>query len=139
MLYELVYNSIAVPTKFGDADLECIVTGARKRNGELGITGVLLYHRGGFIQLVEGSKESVLHVYHDIICRDRRHRSMEVVLDQPVERRGFPGWSMGFPPILEPATPPASADPDAQPWVAPVSTGQKLMSAIYRQMRRAAT
>ncbi|MBS0338756.1 MAG: BLUF domain-containing protein [Proteobacteria bacterium] len=140
-LFELVYNSIAVPGEFPEAELEHILIGARRTNAELGITGVLLYCRGEFVQLLEGPREAVEHVYHDIIVRDRRHRGVTLDWEQAVARRSFAGWSMGFARTGDPAAPGAAA---MEGYLAggisgldlsgPASTGRTLLVSIYAQL-----
>lgn len=96
MYYELVYNSVAHPARLSAAALESILAGARKTNHELDVTGVLLYSHGEFVQLLEGPREAVRHIYYDIIYHDPRHRMAAVVWEQAIAQRGFAGWSMGF-------------------------------------------
>jgi hypothetical protein len=141
MFYELVYHSIATPTDNGADELARIVAGARKRNIELGNTGVLLYQGGAFVQLLEGTRDAVRHVYYDIICLDRRHRAMEVDYEQSVEQRGFANWTKGFAdlPMPDSTSPPVLTDkiegylPELD-FSGPVSTGRRLLAAIYRQL-----
>jgi hypothetical protein len=141
MFYELVYHSIAVPTDMGADELARIVAGARKRNSEMGITGVLVYQRGAFVQLLEGTEDAVRHVYYDIIRRDHRHRSMDVDYEHSVEQRGFANWTMGFTelPMPDPTSRPVLTDKiegylPGLDFSGPVSTGRRLLAAIYRQL-----
>ncbi len=92
---------MAVPSDLPEVELERILAGARKKNLELGITGVLLFHNGEFVQLLEGPREAVLHVYHDIIVRDRRHRGLTIGWEGAIEQRRFRDWSMGYRPLAE--------------------------------------
>ena len=55
-MYELVYNSIADPQDIDEADLMGILAVSRQHNQLRGITGFLLYHRGEFVQLLEGEE-----------------------------------------------------------------------------------
>jgi hypothetical protein len=142
MLYELVYNSMAVPANLDQVELEKILAGARARNREMGITGLLLFHKGEFVQLLEGERAAVETVYHDIIVKDRRHRALTVCWEQPVAHRNFTDWSMGFPRMRE-------LDMDRSPGLqgyldggvdaldlaGPASTGRKLLLAIYAQFQ----
>ena len=96
MLFELVYNSVSVPGEQPQEEIDRILLGACKRNLEQQITGVLVYHHGEFIQLLEGEKDAVLAVYNDFIVPDRRHTNVALDWTRSVAERSFPNWSMGF-------------------------------------------
>lgn len=95
-MYELVYNSIADPQDIDEADLMGILAASREHNRVRGITGFLLYHRGEFVQLLEGERETVRQVYFDYITRDPRHTNVTLCWEFEIERRSFPDWSMAF-------------------------------------------
>ena len=75
MLIELLYCSVSVAPFITNVDLDHILVSARRRNLEAGITGMLLYYRGEFVQILEGRKKSVENVYEKFICPDPRHTS----------------------------------------------------------------
>jgi hypothetical protein len=93
-LHQIVYVSTA-HRAFSHDELQSLLVECRANNQEHGITGMLLYHDGGFIQALEGQKADVLHVY-DRIFHDSRHRCIIKPLERSVERRNFPHWKMGF-------------------------------------------
>jgi hypothetical protein len=93
-LINLVYGSSA-KTKMGDGELVDILAKAREKNGRLGITGMLLYRGGNFLQVLEGEK-SVVEALYDVIKRDPRHYTVELIAKRPVAQRGFGEWEMGF-------------------------------------------
>lgn len=95
-MYELVYNSVADPLDIAEADLMDILAASRQHNRLRGITGFLLYHRGEFVQLLEGERDAVRQVYFDYIVRDPRHTNVNLCWEFEIERRGFPDWSMAF-------------------------------------------
>ncbi len=72
-----------------------LLTTVRRRNEELGLTGMLLYSGGNIIQNLEGPAD-VVDATYAAIERDPRHRGVLLVLREPIEERGFPDWSMGF-------------------------------------------
>jgi Sensors of blue-light using FAD len=78
-----------------DEELLQILTESCKRNVEVGITGMLLYKDGSFMQLLEGTKQNVLGAYHRI-CRDPRHTGLIIMRQAESDGRSFPDWSMGF-------------------------------------------
>jgi hypothetical protein len=77
-----------------DKVLEDILAASRRNNGAAGITGVLLYLEGGFMQVLEGETDVVSKTYARI-CADKRHWNTMVMLDRDAPR-AFGEWSMGF-------------------------------------------
>ena len=75
-------------------------TVARSKNLRLGVTGALLFSRGQFAQVLEGSLESVETVF-EAIQLDARHRDLNVLFFQPIEKRDFGDWSMAFAGLLD--------------------------------------
>ncbi len=66
---------------------------ARQRNPELGITGVLFYQSGRFLQVIEG-KQNHLETLMGSIEQDSRHENIERLIDEPTQQRGFSQWNM---------------------------------------------
>jgi len=85
-----------VPHDIDDAALLRIPDVARNRNQSLNVTGLLLYHRGEFAQLLEGERDAVRRIYFDFILRDPRHTSVNLCRDFEIGQNSFPDWSMGF-------------------------------------------
>jgi hypothetical protein len=96
MLVELLYCSVSVAPQITDVDLEHILASARRRNLEAGITGMLLYYRGEFVQILEGRKKSVENVYEKFIGSDLQHTALNKVHQNTISHRSFSEWSMGF-------------------------------------------
>jgi hypothetical protein len=94
MMFQYVYVSSAV-VPFNGSQLQDLLTVSRDRNQECGLTGMLLYLHGNFIQLLEGEKEAVVAT-RERIGKDPRHRGMITLLETECEKRDFPDWSMGF-------------------------------------------
>jgi hypothetical protein len=67
----------------------------RNKNAEHGVTGLLLYHAGNFMQAIEGPEEAVRKLYN-IIRSDPIHHNIITLSDEPVEERNFANWEMGF-------------------------------------------
>ena len=93
-VYQLLYIS-AANKAFTEAELEDLLRAARSNNTRLGISGMLLFHGGSFIQAVEGDRALVEQLY-ETIGRDDRHTETRVLYRGHVEKRDFDGWSMGF-------------------------------------------
>jgi Sensors of blue-light using FAD len=93
-VYFLVYVSAAV-TWFSDSELRALLSGARARNEHAGITGMLLYKDGNFMQAIEGPEAAVRALYRRIEA-DRRHHGLLVLDSGAQEARQFALWSMAF-------------------------------------------
>jgi len=94
VIFQLVYLSKAA-RHIDSAELDDILGTARVNNGPKEITGMLLYHEGSFIQVLEGEQSSVEDLFNKI-AEDPRHESANVVLRTEVEERAFDQWSMGY-------------------------------------------
>jgi hypothetical protein len=93
MLVRLMYASRAA-TPFGDDELTAILRRSRAANPALGITGVLCYSDGIFMQVLEGGRTAVNRLYNQITS-DPRHTQVELLHYEEIEERRFAGWSMG--------------------------------------------
>lgn len=88
----LTYRSeAAVPPS--PADLESLIASARDRNRSLGVTGMLLYDGGRYLQTLEGPPAAV-ELLWSTISRDPRHCGIEVLSQHIVPTRLFSGWDM---------------------------------------------
>ncbi len=76
-------------------DLRVLLATSRKNNAELGVTGMLLYKDGNFMQVLEGEEVAVRRLYARIAA-DPRHGSEITLQEGFSEGRQFPDWSMGF-------------------------------------------
>jgi len=76
-------------------DLADILKIARSKNQDDAITGILLYRRGHFLQVLEGPNER-LSLLLEKLSRDPRHSNVKVLLDGYVPARAFGAWSMSF-------------------------------------------
>jgi hypothetical protein len=93
-LYNLVYVS-AASRPFGERALLELLEQSRASNAKHGITGMLLFRDGAFMQALEGPKDEVLELFGRIE-KDERHECVIVLYQGPIEARHFPDWSMGF-------------------------------------------
>lgn len=90
----LVYSSRAI-RPFDDDELLDLLQRAQEANARRGVTGVLLYHAGTFVQAIEG-EDAVVDELHRRIERDPRHTAVTVVSRTEQAERRFGGWSMAF-------------------------------------------
>lgn len=73
-----------------------IVDTAKKNNPKHGITGVLLFDRDRFVQVIEGEKHELEDLLK-IIKVDPRHDEIDVIFDVATEKQEFAEWNMdGF-------------------------------------------
>ena len=93
-LFRMAYVSTASKL-FGPAELREMLRESNVRNKEAGITGMLLYKDGRFMQILEGPKAAVKTTFGRI-SKDPRHHGIIVILKESAEERHFPGWPMAF-------------------------------------------
>ncbi|MCB1801184.1 MAG: BLUF domain-containing protein [Gammaproteobacteria bacterium] len=92
-LIHCIYASAAT-AEFTPKDLEELLSVARKNNEALGVTGMLLYEKGSFFQILEGAPEAVESLFEKISA-DKRHSRISKLILEPIEARSFANWSMG--------------------------------------------
>ncbi|MSQ75353.1 MAG: BLUF domain-containing protein [Rhodoferax sp.] len=92
MLVRLLYASRAIDTSPGAID--AILTQSRLHNPESGITGILCYGGGIFLQAIEGGRMSISALYGQI-QRDVRHADVVLLHYEEISERLFGGWTMG--------------------------------------------
>jgi len=90
----IIYFSRSVEP-FDESDLTVILQQSHHNNAKTGITGVLLYVRGSFVQVLEGEKAAVESLYKRI-GQDHRHTDVDQVLNRPITQRLFGNWGMGY-------------------------------------------
>jgi hypothetical protein len=103
-LLSIAYVSAATE-EMSDGDIAAILEQSRRNNRRDDLTGALLYHRGRFIQVLEGPDDTVRERLA-VISEDPRHRSVQIVTEKQIGARQFPEWTMGF-------RPPAGSDVSA--------------------------
>jgi len=93
MLVRLIYASRAASSVSAETLLPIMKT-SRANNLTHGITGVLIFSDGVFLQLLEGGREAVSALYNRI-SRDERHRDVVLLSYDEIGERRFAGWAMG--------------------------------------------
>ncbi len=93
-MFTLTYASSAI-RPFTQADLRALLQVSRVNNENAGITGMLLYKGGNFMQVLEGERNAVLATKARIDA-DSRHRGILVLLSGEQAAREFGNWSMAF-------------------------------------------
>ncbi|MCX7279147.1 MAG: BLUF domain-containing protein [Burkholderiales bacterium] len=92
MLVRLLYASRALDTS--PAAIEAILAQSRQYNPTCGITGILCYGGGIFLQAIEGGRMPVNELYGHI-QRDARHKDVALLHFEEISERRFGGWTMG--------------------------------------------
>lgn len=92
MLVRLLYASRAIDPS-SDA-IDTILSQSRNYNPTCGITGILCYGGGIFLQAIEGGRMPVSELYGHI-QRDARHKDVVLLHYEEISERRFGGWTMG--------------------------------------------
>ncbi len=93
-LTHLIYCSAATP-QFNLGDLKAILQIARSNNAQESVTGMLLCTSGSFFQVLEGDEATVTKLFARLSL-DPRHRDVTKIIHEPIARRSFGDWTMGF-------------------------------------------
>lgn len=93
MLVRLLYVSRAVDPKANE-ETDSILDSSRQHNIANGITGILCYGGGIYLQAIEGGRNQVNELYGHIL-RDTRHKDVVLLHYEEITERRFGGWTMG--------------------------------------------
>lgn len=93
-LVNLIYASSAT-RPMTDDELIYILGISRRNNLRFGLTGMLLYRGGNFLQVLEGM-DDVVQERFNVIINDPRHHQVTLLLKRSVDKRQFEQWEMGF-------------------------------------------
>ena len=95
-VFRLIYRSrLTIPTEELRDEVSNILSAARTKNPEQGITGALVVWEDNVVQTLEGDEDAVRRLY-DTIGRDRRHEQIELVDTSDGVDRAFGRWSMAW-------------------------------------------
>ncbi len=93
MLVRLLYVSRALdPDSL--IDVQTIMDSAREHNVTNGITGILCYGGGIYLQALEGGRRQVNELYSHIV-KDKRHTDVVLLHYEEITERRFGSWTMG--------------------------------------------
>jgi FAD-dependent sensor of blue light len=93
-LIHLIYASRASP-QFSEQGIPALLEKARLNNSQHAVTGMLLYIDGSFFQVVEGPRDTVAALFKRIGA-DPRHQLVTHIISEPISRRSFGDWTMGY-------------------------------------------
>jgi len=78
-----------------EVGLKEILKSASRNNPRQSITGILVYDRGHFFQILEGEYNDVESAFSRIQV-DKRHCRVNRIISYPVQERLFENWKMGL-------------------------------------------
>lgn len=90
----LAYLSTATAA-FDSTGLAALIETSQRNNLRRGVTGMLCYYDGSFLQFLEGGQAEV-EATLGVISGDPRHPGLIEMYKQPIVRRAFPDWSMAL-------------------------------------------
>lgn len=93
MLVRCLYASRAAKP-VDDHVLDAILRQSRHNNAKFGITGMLCFANGVFVQVVEGGRTEVTRLLGNIM-RDGRNTGVEILAYEEISERQFANWTMG--------------------------------------------
>lgn len=91
---QLIYISRAT-VPFSSAELAGLLAKSRSNNLAVNVSGILVYHEGNFLQVLEGADDDVYDRFRRVIT-DTRHADVQVLVHDHIGFRSFSDWSMGF-------------------------------------------
>jgi len=102
MFYHVIYFSKAIRI-MQEKDLHVLLKQSREWNVGHQLTGMLVYIRGNalsvdpgrFMQVLEGPQQNVEYMFN-LIKQDARHHRVTPIKYEPIKKRNFPDWQMGF-------------------------------------------
>ncbi|HYX32298.1 MAG TPA: BLUF domain-containing protein [Oligoflexus sp.] len=92
--FQLAYLSRATEP-FEEAELFQLIDHSQKNNKAKGLSGMLVYNSGYFLQLLEGPADLV-NATMDRIARDPRHVDIKRVFENQASQRIFGSWYMAY-------------------------------------------
>jgi Sensors of blue-light using FAD len=92
MLVRLLYVSRSADPS--PVAIDGIISQSRQGNPPRGITGILCFGGGIFLQAIEGGRSAVSDLYGHI-QKDPRHKDVVLLHYEEITERRFGGWTMG--------------------------------------------
>ncbi|BFM18471.1 hypothetical protein R50073_46540 [Maricurvus nonylphenolicus] len=93
-MQQLCYVSAAV-NPVTEQTLEELLLCSRDNNLKYDITGMLLFANNTFIQVIEGPKTNIDHLFATL-QEDDRHKNVVRTYYEAISERDFPNWQMSF-------------------------------------------
>lgn len=131
-LLSILYVSSA-KRLLSEVELAALLESARAHNAECGITGLLLYGDGNFMQLLEGPEAAVTELYERIRCDSRHHMVITIQRETGLPRE-FADWSMAYRPVDAPTWLRLSHAVGVDGQAQPLSAIKQALQAFWRSV-----
>jgi len=82
--------------------MDALLLNARINNERHNITGLLLFHAGAFLQVLEGDRRTISNLFEKKLVRDSRHKSVTLFHDEKIEQRQFTQWHLAYSDLNDP-------------------------------------
>lgn len=93
-LWYVIYASSAT-IRLSQYELLELLKGARLNNEAHGLTGMLLYRDGTYLQYLEGQPADINSLL-ERLRQDSRHKAIRILREGALPERLFPDWSMAY-------------------------------------------
>ena len=90
-IFQIIYAS-TTSYLYTEKELNNLLEQSRTANLKIGITGLLAYKDGNFMQTIEGQEQKIMELMLKI-SRDTRHHGIILMFKGFIERREFSNWS----------------------------------------------
>ncbi|MCB0461616.1 MAG: BLUF domain-containing protein [Flavobacteriaceae bacterium] len=94
MPHTLCYVSSA-KSSLTDLDIDHLFRVNKRNNTKYGISGILVYNYGNFLQILEGDKQTIYFLFEKI-SQDSRHNNIIKLIDASTDEHIFEGYDSGF-------------------------------------------
>lgn len=94
MIYRILFHSRA-SFRMKEEEVFKILSKSKVNNKKAGLTGILLYVNGHFMEFLEG-EERVVKAMFKKINQDPRHDDSKIVLQGVSPNRLFDGWNLAY-------------------------------------------
>ena len=134
MHIQLLYVSRAVGPQTSTVTASILIT-AQQNNPKHGIGGVLCQGQGLYLQLLEGQRSAVNRLFARLLL-DTRHKDVELLHLQEVERRRFAAWSMAHVELRDDDPMILMQHPEFDPYSVPGALAMKLVDELLASGQR---
>jgi hypothetical protein len=92
--FQIIYASLAT-RELPSAEVRELLDIARKNNASVHVGGMLVYHEGCFLQVLEGPRVAVEGIFMRVKT-DPRHTNVKLLLRCGIQDNQFADWAMAY-------------------------------------------
>ena len=92
--FQIIYASIA-SREISSEEIRELLNVARKNNASVNVGGLLVFHEGCFLQVLEGPRVAVEAIFK-YVKTDPRHEKVKLLLRSEIDEKQFSEWSMAY-------------------------------------------